>query len=74
MRPPEKGATASKGPKSGANAPRISEIYRPADEMTGDQANLTPITDFSLSYSDHPKVAGSAPAAAVPAARAPLSR
>lgn len=54
MRPPEKGTTASKGPKSGANAPRISEIYRPADEMTGDQANATPITDFSLSYSDHP--------------------
>ena len=54
MRPPEKGATVSKGPKSGANAPRISEIYRPADEMTGDQANFTLITDFSLSYSDHP--------------------
>ena len=54
MRPPEKGATASKGPRNGANAPRISEIYRPADEMTGDQANFTPITDFSLSYSDHP--------------------
>ena len=55
MRPPEKGATASKGPRNGANAPRISAIFRPADEMTGDQANFAPITDFSLSYSDHPK-------------------
>ena len=54
MRPPEKGATASKGPRNGANAPRISAIFRPADEMTGDQANFAPITDFSLSYSDHP--------------------
>ena len=54
MRPPEKGATASKGPKSGANAPGIGAIYRQTDELASDQANPTPLTDLSLTYSGHP--------------------